>query len=141
VRYVGLQDKAGCRSLTARAVAVVVPSTWLETFGLVVVEAMAAGVPAVVAGHGSLAELVDDGVTGLTHRPHDADSLAGGLRRVVAEPGLGARLGAAARLRYEEAFSPRVGLENLVAGYRAAMSSAASTTLVRGGGDGAQAVR
>jgi glycosyltransferase involved in cell wall biosynthesis len=145
VRYVGLQDKAGCRSLTARAAAVVVPSNWLETFGLVVVEAMAVGVPAVVAGHGSLAELVDDGVTGLTHRPRDAASLAASLRRVVTEPGLGERLGVAARRRYEDGFSPEVGLANLVAGYRGAVSTAQSTAQStvesRGGDDGAQAVR
>ncbi|CAM5538705.1 Glycogen synthase [Streptomyces griseoloalbus] len=47
VRYVGLYDRARCREAVARAVAVVAPSTWKEAFGLVVVEAMAAGVPAV----------------------------------------------------------------------------------------------
>ncbi|MPZ79817.1 MAG: glycosyltransferase [Actinophytocola sp.] len=119
VQYLGLQDRAGCRELVARAAAVVVPSTWLETFGLVVVEAMAAGVPSVVAGHGSLDELVTDGVTGLTHRPGDASSLADALRRVVAAP---PSLGVAARQRYEEEFTPAVGLTNLLAGYRAAMS-------------------
>ncbi len=141
VRYVGLQDKAGCRELTARAAAVVVPSTWLETFGLVVVEAMAAGVPAVVAGHGSLAELVRDGVTGLTHRPGDAASLAAGLRRVVGEPGLDQRLGTAARARYDAEFSPRVGLANLVAGYRSAMTSDVDSRSVKEGRGGTQTVR
>lgn len=119
VRYLGLQDKAASRALVAESVAVVVPSTWLETFGLVVVEAMAAGVPSVVAGHGSLDELVTDGVTGLTHRPGDASSLAEALRRIVAAP---PSFGAAARQRYEEEFTPAVGLTNLLAGYRAAMS-------------------
>lgn len=121
VRYLGLRDKAGCRELVARSVSVVVPSMWLETFGLVVVEAMAAGVPAVVAGHGSLAELVEDGVTGLTHRPGDPVALAESLRRVV-EPGLNRQLGTAARAGYERGFAPSVGLANLLAGYRAAMS-------------------
>lgn len=46
VRYVGLYDRARCREAVAGAVAVVAPSTWKEAFGLVVVEAMAAGVPA-----------------------------------------------------------------------------------------------
>lgn len=115
VRFAGLQDKAGCRALIARSVAVVVPSRWLETFGLVVVEAMAAGVPAVVAGHSSLAELVRDGVTGLTHTPGDAASLATALGRIVRAP---SSLGLAARERYEQEFTRSVGLTNLLANYR-----------------------
>jgi len=119
VRFVGLQDKASARALVAEAVAVVVPSMWLETFGLVVVEAAAAGVPTVAADHGSLSELVADGVTGLTHRPGDAGSLAAALDRSVV---LSPLLGPAARALYEAEFTPAVGLRDLVAGYRAAMS-------------------
>jgi glycosyltransferase involved in cell wall biosynthesis len=43
-----------CAEIMAGARAVVVPSAWEEAFGLVVVEAMAAGVPPIAAGHGSL---------------------------------------------------------------------------------------
>ncbi|OLF15721.1 glycosyltransferase [Actinophytocola xanthii] len=119
VRFVGLVDRAAGRALVADAVAVVAPSVWMETFGLVVVEAAAAGVPSVVAGHGALAELVADGVTGLTHRPGDPASLAEALRRVGP---LSPILGAAARSRYEAEFTPRVGLRELVAGYRSVLS-------------------
>lgn len=126
VRFVGLQSKVACRRLIARSVAVVAPSAWLEAFGLVVVEAMAAGVPAVAAGHGAFVELVDDGVTGLLHRPGLADSLAGGLRRIASAPEQNERMGRAARLRYERDFTPAVGLERLVAGYRAAIDAPAT---------------
>ncbi|HEX6357324.1 glycosyltransferase [Actinophytocola sp.] len=115
VRFIGRLDKQTCQATVARSVAVVVPSEWLETFGLVVVEAMAAGVPAVVAGHSSLAELVTDGVTGLTHTPGDAASLAAALGRVVRTP---ASLGHAARERYEREFTRSVGLTNLLKHYR-----------------------
>jgi glycosyltransferase involved in cell wall biosynthesis len=118
VRFAGLQDKAGCRALIAKAIAVVVPSQWLETFGLVVVEAMAAGVPSVVAGHSSLAELVDDGVTGLTHTPGDAASLASALGQIVRAP---SSLGHAARARYEQEFTRTVGLANLLTAYHRAI--------------------
>src|SRR5690606_12791501 len=109
VRYVGLYDRAECRRAVARAVAVVAPSTWLEAFGLVVVEAMAAGVPAVAAGHGAFTELVEDGRTGLLHRPGDAASLASCLRRITAGRALGREMGRAARRRYEQGFGPAVG--------------------------------
>ncbi len=126
VRYVGLQDAAGCRDLMTRAATAVVPSTWLEAFGLVAVEAMACGVPTVVAGHGALAELVRDGVTGVTHRPGDAGSLADAMREVVTDPARNQALGSAAREDYEQRFSPRAGLANLEAGYRAVLAGTES---------------
>ncbi|ALO13087.1 Glycosyltransferase [Streptomyces venezuelae] len=130
VRYVGLYDPAQCRRAVARSVAVVAPSMSLETFGLVVAEAMAAGVPAVAAAHGAFVELVDDGVTGLLHAPGDAASLAARLRRIATDPALNREMGRAARRRYERDFSPAVGLERLVEEYRAATAGR------YGGGDG-----
>jgi glycosyltransferase involved in cell wall biosynthesis len=129
VRFVGRLDKEASRAMVARSIAVVVPSQWLETFGLVVVEAMAAGVPSVVAGHSSLAELVTDGVTGLTHTPGDADSLAAALGRIVRVP---SSLGHAARERYEHEFTRQVGLANLLTHYR---------RVIEEGRRGAQTVR
>ncbi|WP_093607695.1 glycosyltransferase [Streptomyces indicus] len=125
VQYAGLLDRDGCREAVARAVAVVAPSTWLEAFGLVVVEAMAAGVPVVAAGHGAFAELVEDGRTGLLHRPGDAASLASCLRRITADEDTNRELGEAARRRYEQGFSPAVGLARLEEGYRAAIAGRA----------------
>ncbi|MEU1330649.1 glycosyltransferase [Streptomyces sp. NPDC005865] len=122
VRYVGLYDTAECRKALARSVAVVAPSTWLEAFGLVVVEAMAAGVPAVAAGHGAFVELVEDGVTGLLHRPGDAASLASRIRRIAVDRDRNREMGRAARSRYEQGFSPTVGLDRLVEGYRTAIA-------------------
>ncbi|MFJ9077507.1 glycosyltransferase [Streptomyces sp. NPDC102278] len=122
VRYVGLYDQAQCRQAIARSVAVVAPSTWLEAFGLVVVEAMAAGVPAVAAGHGAFVELVEDGVSGLLHRPGEPASLAACMRRITADADRNRAMGRAARRRYEEGFSPAVGLERLVEGYRTAIA-------------------
>ncbi|MFJ4878235.1 glycosyltransferase [Streptomyces sp. NPDC088745] len=135
VRYVGLYDPAQCRRAVARSVAVVAPSMALETFGLVAAEAMAAGVPVVAAGHGGFTELVEDGVGGLLHRPGDAASLAACLRLVASDPAANAEMGRAARLRYEQGFSPSVGLDRLVEGYRSAIAGRAS-----GGANGASPV-
>ncbi|MFJ4716344.1 glycosyltransferase [Streptomyces sp. NPDC088785] len=131
VRHAGLLDTAECRKVTAGAVAVVAPSTWLEAFGLVAVEAMAAGVPVVAAGHGAFVELVEEGVTGLLHRPGDAASLASRLERIAADPVRNQEMGRAARGRYERGFSPAVGLERLMEEYRTAIAGRAAPT--RGG--------
>lgn len=130
VRYLGLRSQQESRELTARASTVVAPSTWLETFGLVVVEAMAAQVPTVAAAHGAFVELVEDGVTGLLHRPGDPESLAERLRDVVTDPTRNRAMGAAARRTYEQRFTPSVGLDRLITGYRAAMAHAGACETV-----------
>lgn len=131
VRHVGLLDGPQCREAVGNAVAVVAPSTWLEAFGLVVVEAMAAGVPVVAAGHGAFVELVEDGVTGLLHEPGVAASLASGIRRIATGPARNREMGEAARRAYERGFSPAVGLERLMEEYRTAI--AGRSALARGG--------
>ncbi|MFF8378001.1 glycosyltransferase family 4 protein [Streptomyces sp. NPDC015661] len=153
VRFAGLLDPAECRRATARSVAVVAPSLARETFGLVVGEAMAAGVPAVAAGHGGYVDLVEEGVTGLLHRPGEPASLASRIRRITADPARNQEMGRAARRRYEQGFSPAVGLARLVEEYRTAIAgrsggahgappvgndNADSRRVSRAGGDGGQ---
>jgi glycosyltransferase involved in cell wall biosynthesis len=120
VGYLGLRDHPECERLIAGARAVVVPSVWPEAFGLVVVEAMAAGVPAVCAGHGAPVELISDGESGLLHEVGDAASLAACITAVL-DPTTSVRMGEAARVRYLDGFTEQVGLAQLVAGYRAAI--------------------
>ena len=113
VEVLGVLDRQGCGELLARARAVVVPSAWEETFGLVVVEAMAAGVPVIAANHGSLPELVTDGVDGVVFRPGDPASLAGALQDVAADPDRWKTLGVAARNTYEDRWDPDANLREL----------------------------
>ena len=68
-------------------------------------EAGACGVPAVATAVGGIPELVEDGVTGLLVDRGDTRQLTAALERVIRDPALAARLGAAARTRIEERFS------------------------------------
>ena len=124
IQYLGLLSRAECCKFTARSAAVVAPSTCMETFGLTVAEAMAAGVPAIAAAHGGFVDLVTDGVTGLLHRPGDAESLAESVQHAVSSSAFNRRMGEAARRRYERDFTPSVGLDRLVAEYEAAIAGA-----------------
>ena len=58
----------------------VVPSLMPEAFGQVAVECLAAGTPAVVAAHGGLTDIVEDGIQGLWFTPGDVDDLKNKLK-------------------------------------------------------------
>ena len=67
----------------------VVPSQWLETGPLVVLEAFAAGTPVIGSNLGGIAELVTDGVDGLLVDPASSPAAwADSLRRVCSDPDL-----------------------------------------------------
>ncbi len=63
----------------------VFPST-TDTFGNVVLEAMASGLPAIVSDTGGPRELVKNGVTGYVTRSHDVESFATATGRLLADP-------------------------------------------------------
>jgi len=76
-----------------------------EGFGIVFLEAAAAGLPQLAGESGGAAEAVVDGETGIVvGRPRDAGEVAGALRRLLEDPGLRERMGAAARARAEAYF-------------------------------------
>jgi glycosyltransferase involved in cell wall biosynthesis len=68
-----------------------------ESFGVAVVEASGCGLPVVVSDAGGLPEVVVDGETGLVVSRDNVDALTAALRRLVLDPALRARLGAAGR--------------------------------------------
>ena len=114
-----------CAEIMAGARAVVVPSAWEETFGLVVVEAMAAGVPPIAAGHGSLPELITDGADGVLFAPGDPAALGAALAGAGASPGQYEKYGAAARETYQRHFDPAASVARLVEIYRFAIDNPA----------------
>ncbi len=98
VDFVGhLPDRSLVACLAAADV-VVLPSRY-EPFGIVALEAAAAGAPLVASTAGGLAELVVDGVTGLSVEPGDVDGIVDGVRAVLADPAAAARRARAAKAR------------------------------------------
>ena len=87
------------------AATMVVNPSLEEAFGMALVEAMAAGLPTVATSVGGMPEVVADGVTGLLVPPNDSAALAGALGRLLGEPELARRLGAAGRERAVQRFS------------------------------------
>jgi glycosyltransferase involved in cell wall biosynthesis len=113
VKFLGRVTRPECLEAFRGCRAVLVPSIWEETFGLVVVEAMMLGRPAVATQLGSFPDLIDHDRDGLLVPPGDAEALAGAVAALDADAGLAARLGTIARQTYEERFRPGPNLELL----------------------------
>ncbi|HLA43420.1 MAG TPA: glycosyltransferase family 1 protein [Aggregatilineales bacterium] len=69
----------------------------LESFGLVLVEAMAAGLPVVTTLVGGAKDVVTEGVNGYTYPIGDTDRMIESVRRIISMPGNCDQMGAAAR--------------------------------------------
>jgi glycosyltransferase involved in cell wall biosynthesis len=118
----GALSSAECAGLISRAQAVLLPSAWEETFGLVAIEAMAAGVPPVASGHGSFPELITPGVDGALFDPGDPVALGRAIVDVERNPERYATYGDQARKTYEHRFDPERNLEELLEIYRFAIA-------------------
>jgi glycosyltransferase involved in cell wall biosynthesis len=84
---------------------VFVMSSITEGLGSAILEAMALGRPVLATRAGGIPEAVDDGVTGLLVPPHDEAALAAGIVKLLRDPALRNRFGAAGRARVERDFS------------------------------------
>jgi len=73
-----------------------------EAFGMAILEAQAAGLPVVAGREGGVADIVAEGETALLARPGDAADFAAQLARLLDDPALAARMGAAASQHVHE---------------------------------------
>jgi glycosyltransferase involved in cell wall biosynthesis len=100
-----------------------------DTFGQVLLEAQASGLPVIAVAEGGPCSIVEDGVTGLL-RPADAGALADAVVALAADPDARARLAGAARGAVAERTWDRA-LERLAHGYRRALDGEAGRVEAR----------
>jgi glycosyltransferase involved in cell wall biosynthesis len=108
-----------------RAQALVMPSLWYENFPRTLVEAFACGLPVIASRLGAMAELVDDGVTGLLVKPGDTADLALKMQWALDHPERMAAMGRAARGVYEARYTADINHGQLLAIYRDAIAEQA----------------
>lgn len=105
VGFVGWVPHGQLASYYDMARLVAVPSRWPEPFGLVGLEAMRYGRPVVAFGVGGIPDWLSDGVTGISVAEQDVDGFAYALQRLVDNPEVASRMGAAGYDRLRRQFS------------------------------------
>lgn len=99
VTLVGALPHDRVAGVLAASEVAIAPATGQESFGVTLVEAMAAGVPVIASDIAGYGEVVRDRLDGILVPPGDAGALAAALREVLADPELAGRLVGAGRER------------------------------------------
>lgn len=122
VEFIGFAVGETLWNLYRGARCVVVPSLWQEVFGLVVLEAMAAGKPVIASNIGGLPEVVSDRITGLLVQPGSVPELAEAIDRLFHDHGMTREMGFAGRERVLKEFTLEKHYEKLMEIYKSAIA-------------------
>lgn len=104
-----------------RSTFLVVPSECYENFPMVLVEAFAHGLPVVASRLGAMAEIVEDGYTGLHFEPGNAQDLAQKVQWLYDHPVECRQMGDNARREYEAKYTPERNYQILMKIYEEAI--------------------
>ena len=115
-----LDENAVSREMRAAAF-LVMPSEWYEGFPMVLVEAFSLGLPVVTSRLGGMAEIVEDGVTGLHFEAGNANDLAQKVAWMHNHPKDVLAMGLNARSVYERKYTPEKNYELLINIYQQAI--------------------
>lgn len=117
VEFLGFLNQSQCQDVLSKASALVIPSVCYENFPRVVVEAFSRGVPVIASRLGSLAELVEDGKTGLLVEPGDAAAIQRAVRKFFEDRNTMAAMGEEARRVFEQKYTAQTNYHQLIGIY------------------------
>lgn len=126
VKAIGWRSGPEIAAEMGRCRFMVMPSEWYEGFPMTLVEAFSLGRPVLVSRLGSMAEVIEDGVTGLHVNPGDPRDLAAKVRWAYDHPDAVAEMGRNARAVYEQRYTADRNYAMLMAIYEQAMRERAA---------------
>jgi glycosyltransferase involved in cell wall biosynthesis len=121
VEFIGEIDEHAKSEFLGEALALLFLIDWPEPFGLAMIEAMACGTPVLAFRHGSVPEVIEDGVTGMI-----VDSMEEAIRKLPHVIALDRRT---VRRRFEERFSATRMAKEYVQTYRALLKRTRSSPI------------
>jgi glycosyltransferase involved in cell wall biosynthesis len=116
VEYIGEINDADKSEFLSGAIALLVPIDWPEPFGLVMIEAMACGTPVIAYNRGSVAEIVEEALTGFVVEDEIGAVAAVDRLATLSRPAI--------RKRFEARFTARRMALDYLSAYRSLMEAA-----------------
>jgi glycosyltransferase involved in cell wall biosynthesis len=120
IEYLGPLSHDEVANAMSRSIALVVPSTWYEIQGLVILEAFSCATPVIASNIGAIPEAVLEGVSGLLFQPGDASALTERVRWASTNSDAMRSMGSNALARYQSDYSPERSLAQLIEVYELA---------------------
>jgi glycosyltransferase involved in cell wall biosynthesis len=120
--HVGFENRDGLKNRFSEASLLVLPSLE-DNCPMVVLEAMAAGVPVIAAKVGGVPDLVEQGRTGLFCDPNDAASMRTAVEQLLTDAALRSRLSTSAKQGAQERFHPATIARRHIEIYREVLST------------------
>ncbi|MEM6433151.1 MAG: glycosyltransferase family 4 protein [Cyanobacteria bacterium P01_D01_bin.115] len=117
IEWLGRKPMAEVHRLMGEASVLIFPSKWYETFGRVAIEAFAKGTPVIASRIGAIAELIDDGKTGLYFEPANAQQLAQKVSWFLNNPANHLAMRQAARQRFLDHYTEEANYQQLISIY------------------------
>lgn len=118
IEFLGQIDGTQVVTEMAQAAFLVMPSEWYEGFPMVIVESFAYGLPVIASRLGAMAEIVEDGVTGLHFEPGNAVDLAQKVQWLHEHPHQCQQMGKNAKRVYTENYTPKRNYHILLDTYK-----------------------
>jgi exopolysaccharide biosynthesis WecB/TagA/CpsF family protein len=120
VHFDGHLDQGQTLEALKNARFLILPSECYETFSIVIAEAYACGVPVIAANHGAMAEIVEDGRTGLLFNPGNLEDMAAKIQWACRNSTPLGEMGSAARNKYVSQYGAESNLAKLLSIYERA---------------------
>ncbi|HJN85487.1 MAG TPA: glycosyltransferase family 4 protein [Patescibacteria group bacterium] len=122
IEFLGSIPRKTVLDYMRRARMVVVPSVWLEPFGLVALEPQGLGTPVIASKIGGLSEVLVHGQTGLYVEPEDVQGLAAAMQRLWDDPEEARRMGKLGKRRFKSNYSVDQHMKKIMAVYEELVS-------------------
>jgi len=118
IEYLGQQQRAKILELLSASIALIFPSVWYETFGLLIIESFSCGKPVIASNLGAMAEIIKNGKTGLLFEPGNINDLAEKLNWAYEHKEEMQNMGFNARKEFEEKYTAEKNYKILINIYK-----------------------
>lgn len=125
IEFRGHLDRDSVLACMGQARVLIFPSQWYEAFPMSIVEALATGLPIIASRLGAMAEIIEDGRTGLHFATGDSADLAARVRWAWEHPDMMRAMGKEGRRVYETKYTAEHHYQQLMQIYQRAMGVAA----------------